>query len=607
MDVQNNGTVNGTSIKQCIDNGNDAQRFELIRQDFAVTYNANGGSGAPAAQTKWRDVTLALSSTQPTRTNHSFLGWSTSSTATTATYQPGASYTGNANLTIYAVWRDDTPAVTYTVTYDFAENGGTSATKITEQPADGAAVDLTPTATKSGWTFEGWNTNPDAITALTTLSINKNNVTLYAIYRRTITGTFIDAVGTQTSSVTIYNKATSGTVTSPTQRTYSGWTAQGWSTETNATAGAATVFTVGIDGASFYALYSRNITLSYNTDDGTAVASQTGEQTVNSYDLSNIADPEFEAADAPTKAGYEFVSWETSAGDAVAPGDQITISANTNLKAAWREIPPMLYLVSYSSENIYDAPTPQTKIEGQTLKLSVNIPVRYGYTFKGWAESAMATTAQYQPGGNYTKDASITLYAVWQANTYSIRYNANSGTGTMANSTHTYDIAKTLTANTFSKPGYTFSGWACDLDGEVAFTNRENVSKLTIQNGAVVDLYAVWQPNSPATYTVTLNPNGGSVTPTSITVTNGGTYSALPTPTRSGYTFNGWYTQASGGTKVNPTDTVNLTGNTTLYAHWTQNTQPPSPIQYIFTTKYEATTMNWILFILLFGWLWMWF
>ena len=73
----------------------------------------------------------------------------------------------------------------------------------------------------------------------------------------------------------------------------------------------------------------------------------------------------------------------------------------------------------------------------------------------------------------------------------------------------------------------------------------------------------------PETHTVTLNPNGGSVALTSIIVTNGGTYSALPTPTRNGYAFDGWYTAVSGGTKVNPTDTVNLAGQQTLYAQWT--------------------------------------
>ena len=74
---------------------------------------------------------------------------------------------------------------------------------------------------------------------------------------------------------------------------------------------------------------------------------------------------------------------------------------------------------------------------------------------------------------------------------------------------------------------------------------------------------------SAISYTVTLNPNGGSVSPTSVNVNNGDTFCALPIPTRGNYVFSGWYTATSGGKRINPLDTVNLTGNTTLYARWT--------------------------------------
>lgn len=71
---------------------------------YAVTYNANGGSGAPSSQTKTYGVALTLSSTVPVRSGYNFLGWATSSSATTATYQPGDSYTTNAALALFAVW-----------------------------------------------------------------------------------------------------------------------------------------------------------------------------------------------------------------------------------------------------------------------------------------------------------------------------------------------------------------------------------------------------------------------------------------------------------------------------------------------------------------------
>lgn len=71
---------------------------------YTISYNANGGSGAPGSQTKNHGVTLTLSSTKPTRTNYTFKGWSTSSSATSATYSAGGSYTSNSNATLYAVW-----------------------------------------------------------------------------------------------------------------------------------------------------------------------------------------------------------------------------------------------------------------------------------------------------------------------------------------------------------------------------------------------------------------------------------------------------------------------------------------------------------------------
>ncbi|MCL2785447.1 MAG: InlB B-repeat-containing protein, partial [Propionibacteriaceae bacterium] len=121
----------------------------------------------------------------------------------------------------------------FTLTYNATENGGTT-TAAPAQLAGGAAVSLTPTATKSGWTFVGWNTNKDATTALSSYTMPSANATLYAIYSKTMTVTLKDFNGTtaatRTVPVTIFNKATSGSATLPTVNTYTGWTSRGWST-----------------------------------------------------------------------------------------------------------------------------------------------------------------------------------------------------------------------------------------------------------------------------------------------------------------------------------------------------------------------------------------
>lgn len=77
--------------------------------------------------------------------------------------------------------------------------------------------------------------------------------------------------------------------------------------------------------------------------------------------------------------------------------------------------------------------------------------------------------------------------------------------------------------------------------------------------------------SEPKSFTITLNPTGGTVSPTTLTVTNGATYGTLPAPTRSGYTFDGWYTAEAGGEKITADTTVNLSEDQTLFAHWKQN------------------------------------
>lgn len=78
---------------------------------YTVSYDANGGTGAPESQTKTHGVTLTLSSHRPTRNGYTFLGWSKSSTATTAAYSAGGSYTANSSVTLYAVWQKDSGTI----------------------------------------------------------------------------------------------------------------------------------------------------------------------------------------------------------------------------------------------------------------------------------------------------------------------------------------------------------------------------------------------------------------------------------------------------------------------------------------------------------------
>lgn len=124
------------------------------KASYTVSYNANGGTGAPGNQTKWYGTTLTLSSTRPTRTGYTFLRWNTNSSGTGTNYNPGDSYTGNAALTLYAIWQ----ANSYTITFDKqGGSGGTDSVSITYDTPSGSYPDIT-LPTRKGYTFTGYYT-----------------------------------------------------------------------------------------------------------------------------------------------------------------------------------------------------------------------------------------------------------------------------------------------------------------------------------------------------------------------------------------------------------------------------------------------------------------
>ena len=149
------------------------------KPSYTVSFNANGGSGAPGNQTKWHDTAIALSSTRPTRTGYIFQGWATSSSGGVA-YQPGAQYNSNANITLYAVWR----AETYTISYN--ANGGSGAPG-NQTKTYGQTLTLSSTRpSRTNYNFLGWATSSGASTAAYQPGgsyTNNAGATLYAVWQ----------------------------------------------------------------------------------------------------------------------------------------------------------------------------------------------------------------------------------------------------------------------------------------------------------------------------------------------------------------------------------------------------------------------------------------
>ena len=149
------------------------------------------------------------------------------------------------------------------------------------------------------------------------------------------------------------------------------------------------------------------------------------------------------------------------------------------------------HTVSYNANGGSGAPGAQTKWYGSVLTLSGTKPTRTGYTFQGWATSAGGGVA-YQPGQGYANDANITLYAVWKANTWAVKYNANGGSGAPADQTKTYGQTLKLSTTKPVRTDYNFMGWA---------TSKANADKGTVTYAAganytanaAITLYAVWE------------------------------------------------------------------------------------------------------------------
>ena len=184
-------------------------------------------------------------------------------------------------------------------------------------------------------------------------------------------------------------------------------------------------------------------------------------------------------------------------------------------------------------------------------------PVKLGYDFTGWYTDEACT----QPYLDDKITGDVKLYAGFTPHCYEIRFNANSGIGVMENLSMTYDEYKDLPEVAFSKEHYAFTGWSTTAGGNVKYKDLQSVRNLSVKDGDVIDLFAVWERSE---WLVSFD-NDGEVT--SQYVTANGQAELPETPSKEGYIFEGWYF-------VNGIEFTNqrITGDTVLKAKY-------SPIQ----------------------------
>jgi uncharacterized repeat protein (TIGR02543 family) len=140
--------------------------------------------------------------------------------------------------------------------------------------------------------------------------------------------------------------------------------------------------------------------------------------------------------------------------------------------------------------------TDQSFAYGAAQNLASNTFTKTGFSFAGWAVSPNGTAAYAngQSVSNLATNGTVTLYAVWTANTYTVVFISNGGSGSMAGQLFAYGTAQNLANNAFTRTGYTFDGWALSSGGTTAaYTNGQSVSNLTAAANGTVTLYAVWK------------------------------------------------------------------------------------------------------------------
>ena len=506
---------------------------------YTITFNSNDGTSV-ASQNVNAGEKLTEPTPAPTKEGFTFDGWYEDSTFSKKFdfNTPIAS-----NRTLYANWIENK----YTLTFD--ANGGTGSmtakTGLTGEytlPANGFTA-------PSGKQFKGWSLTTDG--AIVTKVDMTENKKVYAIWENipvvTYTLTF-NANGGSGTMAPIANLTGEYTLPANEFTAPSGKQFKGWSLSTD---GAIVTKVDMTENKTVYAIWEDipvvTYTLTFNANGGsgtmTPIADLTGEYTLPSNGFT-----------APS--GKQFKGWSlTTDGETVT---KVNMTENRTVYAIWEDIPVVTYTLTFDANGGTGTMAAKTGLTGEYTLPANGFTAPSGKQFKGWS----LTTA----GAIVTKvdmTENRTVYAIWEpipVTTYTVSFNANGGSGTMADVTGVTSNY-TLPANGFTAPaGQQFKGWATSASGAV-------ITGTSITVSADTTLYAIWEPIPVTEYTISFNINGGIGTIPSQT-TSGQKLSSLPIATHSGsYTFAGWYTAASGGTQI--TTAYEFSADTTVYAHWT--------------------------------------
>jgi uncharacterized repeat protein (TIGR02543 family) len=413
--------------------------------------------------------------------------------------------------------------------------------------------------TRTGYTFDGWNTsaagtgtNYAAADTYTTVS----NVIFYAkwnpvTYAITYNGNTSDGGTAPTTGSYTTGQASPYSVLAnsytKTSNIFGGWNTASNGTGTSYSPGA-TITTLA--DVVLYATWIPQFTLHYAINGGTVTSGSLPADQL--YNTGTSVGPVFSSV---SRTGYTFGGWLNGATTIAANGN-FTILADSVLTAKWT---PVNYTISYNSDGGTEVPATITKQIGQSFAVGAAVS-KPGYNFTGWSNgsSVVGADAVVVMGS-----ANIAYTAQWVARVYTVSYDWNGGRGTAV-----ADVNYTFGTSAITLPlvgdrvrdGYTFAGWSESLGGSALSATYIPSQSRT--------LYARWDVGS---FTVTYNLSGGTLATTTVAVPNS-TATVLPLPTRANFVFDGWHTATVGGSSVGSNGaSFTPTSSQTVYARWIQS------------------------------------
>ena len=517
---------------------------------YSVTLQANNGTVNAGNITSY---TYGLGATLPedvTKTGYEFLGWFDNSS-----YDGGAvteiadNEIGNKNF--WAKWT----AASYDVTLD--ANGGTINSNAIESYTYGVGAVLPTDVTKIGYTFKGWKDEEDNF-ALEITTADYGDKTFAAQWEKANYDITYNANGGSIngSYETTYNYGDE--ITLPTDVAKEGNEFLGWYDNPNFTGEAVeTISATEYGDKTFYASWKANqYGVTFEANGGTI---NSGEFAIYTYGVTAILPTDV------TKDGYTFTGWYA---DEACEGDVVSIVSSTDLGAktfyaGWSNSAYSVTL--HTNDGVISSGNVTAYTFGHEEQLPTEEQIsKTGYKFDGWYDNAscVGTSISSIPA---TATGNKQFWAKWSVNSYTVALETNGGTINSGNvKNYIYGTTVVLPSDV-TKTGHTFDGW---YDNEsCAGSSILSISSTDLGNKT---FYANWFVN---TYSVTLVTNEGTINIGNVENYTYGEEVALPTDvTKSGHTFDGWFTNTSyigsSVSSVLPTET----GDKTFYAKWSVNT-----------------------------------